>query len=508
MRHATRWLPLILAGVLVAGGIIYGLGMTRQIAYAVEQGRLEAVQSKLAELSKHDCLSALFREVAKAVGPAVVEVRVVKWERQPDIEDFMRRFFDEDSPFRFYFDRPPSRTPRDELRPRYGLGSGVIVDAENGYVLTNYHVVDGADKVEVILADSSRGRFEAEWIRSDPDTDLAILKIKADGLVSAPLGDSDQMDIGDWVLAIGAPEGLSQTVTAGIISAKGRTTGSGRYENFIQTDAAINLGNSGGPLVNMRGEVIGINTAIVSRIRQNEGIGLAIPSSMAKHVMTQLIEKGKVVRGFLGVSIRNVDKDLAGSYNLPTTKGALVMQVAKESPADKAGLQVDDFIVAVDGKEVADVNDLRNRVARIVPGTTANLDVYRAGKKTSVKVSIVEKPEDMQAAFGQVGPGKAVAEQFGLKVETLTEELAKQYGYDPSMKGVVITEVAVESDAAEQGLQTGMLITHVQSKEVTSAQEFSQQIAARDRKAGVRLRVRDRTGRQLIVFISPQKTEK
>ncbi len=281
-------------------------------------------------LANADTLSPLFIRVARVLKPAVVEVRVtkrVKMEDMPDADQFFQHFFGGDNPF------GEPQTPGQPSHPRSrdyiqrGIGSGVIVDAKNGYVLTNFHVVGGAEETQVVLYDGRT--VKVEWVRTDAMSDLAVLKVDGKDLVDAPLGDSDASQVGEWVLAFGSPEGLPQTVTAGIISAKGRVTDhTNTYQSFLQTDAAINHGNSGGPLVNSRGEIIGINTAIVSESGGNEGIGFAIPSNMVRNVMTQLIEKGKVTRGYLGVTIQAVDENLAKSFNLPTTHGALVTSAA------------------------------------------------------------------------------------------------------------------------------------------------------------------------------------
>jgi len=504
-KWLRTYMSVIVVVVLIAGGAMYGPALVGRIAFAVEEGKQAAVREHLAELSKRDYLSPLFREVAKAVKPAVVEVRVTKRIKvrqmpSPEMDDFFRRFFGEES---------PRRLPR-QPRPRYreyfsrGLGSGVIVDAEKGYVLTNHHVVGEADEVEVILAD--KRKFQAQWVRTDRQSDLAIVKIAPKGLLEAPLGDSDKMRVGDWVLAVGTPESLPQTVTAGIISAKGRTTRrADAYQDFLQTDAAINHGNSGGPLVNMRGEVIGINTAIVSRTGVNEGIGLAIPSNMAKNVMAQLIEKGKVVRGYLGVVIQNVDEKLAKSFDLPDTKGALVSQVAGGGPAERAGIKVGDFIVAVGDKKTRNVNELRNAVAAVKPGRTVRLELYRDGKTQTLSVKIEAQPDDMAGAFGWEEPLETASEKFGLKVATMNEELAKRYGYEEAPKGVVITAVDPQSDAAEQGLREGMVITHVRGRELASAEQFAKMVSGDAAASGVRIRIMQPDGARRFVFIAPAK---
>ena len=515
MAHSTRvTLRFLLGLVLVvafASGIIYGPQFAQRVAYAVSAGQLQAEREELAQMAaKQDTLSPLYRKVAKVVMPAVVEVRVTKRvsvQQMPEMDDLFRRFFgDQGAPV------PHQRQPAQ--RQMQALGSGVIVDAQNGYIVTNNHVVGGADEVQVMTSDNRK--LDAEWVKTDPATDLAVVKVKGEGLISVPLGDSDAMQVGDLVLAIGSPEGLPQTITSGIISAKGRTQaglggGTNLYQNFLQTDAAINHGNSGGPLVNMRGEVIGINTAIVSRTGVNEGIGLSIPSNMIRQIMDQLIATGKVTRGYLGVRLQDVDANLAKSFNLPTTEGALAGDVAKEGPADKAGLKAGDFITAVDGKKVTDVSHLRMTIASVTPGKSVNLDIYRDGKKQTLPVKIGEQPKDMTAAFGNpLAPegGKAKESKLGIKVATLTADLGAQLGYYAGLKGVVITEVDPDSNAAAQGLQTGMLIVKVGDKAVTTAEQFSLAITAKEAANGVRLQVTSPKGDSQFVFVAPTKPHK
>ena len=498
---------VLIAASLTAIGVTVPL-VTGEIAYAITAAQNRADREHLAELASHDRISPLFRAVAKAVQPATVEIRVVKRHARPetDMDNPMRRFFEPQSPFGR---RSPRRPRRQEFRFSRGLGSGVIVDAKNGYVLTNSHVVHGAHTVEVILSDARE--FKTEWVRTDPLTDLAVVKIEADGLVEAPLGDSEKMEVGDWVLAIGSPKGLTQTVTAGIISAKGRRTELGvrtdMYQNSLQTDASINRGNSGGPLVNMRGEVVGINNsiAVTSQFSGNEGIGFAIPSNMARKVMTQLVEGGKVVRGFLGVGIQDVDDKLAKDFKLPDTKGAMVMGFSKDSPAEKAGLKLDDTIVAVDGKEIADTNDLRNAIAAVKPATVVKLEIYRDGKKRTVSVKVAQKPEDMATAFGRDKPGKANVRKFGLKVATLTSEMAEELGYDSDTRGVVITEVEPIGGAAEKGLRPGMVISRVQNTTIRTAEQFARALASRKAKSDVRLLVTTPRGGRRYVYLTPGK---
>jgi len=479
---------LLFAGLvmLVAAGLVYGPAMVERLAYAAAKGGNAAVRDELVQLSRRETLSKLFRAVSKAVRPAVVEVRSTRrismGPMLSDPDDFFG-LFGRNWPF------PQRRrgAPQPEQRHfvQRALGSGVIVDASKGYVLTNHHVVAGAKEVKVILADGRE--LTTEWVRSDAKTDLAVVKIKADRLLAAPLGDSDRMEVGDWVLAVGAPEGLRQTVTAGIISAKGRTTGGHAYENFLQTDAAINHGNSGGPLVNMRGEVIGINSAIVSRSGMNAGIGLSIPSNMARKIMGQLVDTGKVVRGFLGVAIQDADEELAKTFGLPNGGGVLVTKVLKDSPAEKAGLKEEDFIVAINGEAVANVNALRNRVADLKPGTKAKFTVWRKGEKRDVPVEIAAQPMDMFAGAG-AAPRRVRPDRYGVTVETLTADQAKRHGYAADATGVLVTKVQAGSDADDEGVAPGMVIDRVNGRAVASAEQFTKALdAAKGKKVRFRL---------------------
>ncbi len=503
MKPSTsRLVPLVV--LVIAGSLIMLAGpmALRQMAYAVEAGRLRAAREQLVELSKQDTLSPLFRAVSSVVQPAVVEIRITRRVQAPlvdqELEELMRRHFGESSPFR----EPGSAAP---ARPREffarGLGSGVIVDAAEGYVLTNHHVVAGAEEVAVILHDGRK--IIAEWVRTDKQTDLAVVKINADQLIDAPLGDSDELAVGDWVLAIGSPRGLQRTVTAGIVSAKGRhINGPGTYEDTIQTDAAINRGNSGGPLVNMRGEVIGINNAIASTSGGNEGISFAISSNMAREVMEQLIENGTVVRGFLGVAIQDIDDGLAKSFSLPDSAGALILTVQPGSPAEKAGLQVEDFIVSVAGEPVRSVMELRSVVAHVRPGEATSLEAYRGGEKVTFEVELVAQPVSMaERSRPAPPPAEPTDNDYGLEVADLTDSVARRLGYSSSVEGVVVTEVSPVSDAAEQGVRAGMVITHVGQEPATTAEQFAEllDVAGED---GIRLRILAGPAKRY-VFIEP-----
>ena len=391
--------PVLITIFLVIVILYYIPYLAENISYRITLGQVRANRENLSVMQTGDSLSQLFHTVSKTIIPAVVVVQVserVKYQPQsnPGMNDFLRWYFGQSSPF----PRSAPNAPPEYLY-KHGLGSGIVIDANNGYILTNWHVVHDADSVVVTLADGRN--YKTQWIRTDQRTDLAIIKIDASDLISIPMGDSNKIEIGDWVLAVGAPEGLPHTVTAGIISAKGRTTSDG-HQTFLQTDAAINPGNSGGPLANMKGEVIGINTAIISPVGANEGIGLVIPSNTAKIVMKQLIEKGKVIRGYLGVEIEDVNDQIVKNLNLPGSEGALIVKVEADSPAEKAGLMSNDFIVSVDGKKIPDSFELLNKISSLPPGQNASIEFYRKGKKETVAARIGLLPN--QSVTSQSGP--------------------------------------------------------------------------------------------------------
>lgn len=499
MRAMGRAASVTLAVVCVIGGMMVGTGLVDRLARgAAADGTQPAPTTAI---TQRDAMSPLFVQVAAAAKSAVVEVRVSKkvtMQDPGDMEDFLRRFFgDEGATPRQRMPRPPR-----EFLQR-GLGSGVIVDARNGYLLTNYHVVANADQTQVLMSEGQS--LKVVWTRGDPMTDLAVVKVEpVKEMAALPLGDSDAMKVGEWVLAIGSPAGLPQTVTAGIISAKGRSTSSlETYQSFLQTDAAINRGNSGGPLVNMRGEVVGINAAIISESGGNEGIGFAVPSNMARSIMTQLIEKGKVTRGFLGVNIQPVDERLARSFRLPGTQGALVAGVSPDSPADKAGLKPGDFITAIDGKPIRSPNELRNAVAQQAPGSTVTIEFYRDGRKQSGKATLGTLPAAATGPAGGEGEQRTGAARYGLEVATMTPQLAQQYGFKRPVQGAVVTAVSPGSPADDEGLKEGMVITQAGDKDIATADDFRQAAAKADNQQGIRLRVVDPSGAAMFIFLAP-----
>jgi len=373
-------------------------------------------------------------------------------------DPFFRRFFGEE------FER---RMPSPPERREQGLGSGVIVTPD-GYIVTNNHVVEEADEVTVSLPD--KRTFKAKVVGTDPKTDVAVIKIDASNLPTIPWGDASQLEVGEMVLAIGNPFGLSQTVTMGIISAIGRANvGIVDYEDFIQTDAAINPGNSGGALVNLKGELIGINTAIFSRSGGYMGIGFAIPSNMARSVMRSLVEHGKVIRGWIGVSIQEVTPDLAKEFGAPENRGALVADVREDSPASKAKLERGDIITAYNGVVVRDPSHLRGLVADTAPGTTATLSVLREKKTRDVKITIGEMPKDL-ATTTPDGKGKGEHALAGVTVENAGQ--ADRFSRSKPSSGVVVTEIEPESSAERAGLRKGDIIREINRKAVKDVGDF------------------------------------
>jgi serine protease Do len=426
-------------------------------------------------------LGKAFAAVAAHIKPAVVSVyseKMVKVQPQefpfdfPFGDDFFNQFFGQQSP------HPGLRNKPKEYRvPQSGMGSGMILDKQ-GHILTNYHVVSGVDKIKVKLAD--KRSFEAKIVGTDPKTDVAIIRITGDvpdDLPTVQLGDSDALEVGHLVMAVGAPFGLTQTVTSGIISAKGRSdVGIAAYEDFLQTDAPINPGNSGGPLVNMRGEVIGMNSAIATGGAQfgggqSAGVGFAIPSNMIKAMLPTLIKGGKITRGMLGVVIQDINKELADQFHLPDTNGALVSQVNKDSPAERAGLKAGDVIVRLDGKEVRDTRQLRNLVAATAPGSNVKIGVIRDGKERTFSATIGKMTAESAAAPKLSGKAADQLTKLGLSVQTLTPELAKQSGLQGE-RGVLISGVDPGSPAAMANLQTGDLIVEANRVPITNIGEL------------------------------------
>jgi len=405
---------------------------------------------------------ASFSELAEKVKSGVVNIQVTKKAQNAQfaLPDFPGFPFGENSPFGPFFEGNP---PMDRIQE--GTGSGFIVDRD-GYILTNNHVVEGADRIRVKLSNGQE--YDAEVAGLDPKTDLALIKISgADELHPLVLGNSENLEVGSWVVAIGSPFGLEQTVTQGIVSGKGRVIGSGPYDDFIQTDASINPGNSGGPLINMKGEVVGINTAIYP---SGQGIGFAIPVDIAKSIIPQLEEKGSVTRGWLGIGIQEMTPALAKSFGLKDEGGVLVADVFKASPAEKAGIETGDVITRFDGKSVPEAKDLSRIVASTPVGKTVDITLIRDGKEMKRSVKLGEMEDANRTASM---PTKK--NTLGLSVQELTPEIAGELGLKAD-SGVVVRSVEPGSPAADAGIRTGDVIREVNRKPVESVQDFSRKI--------------------------------
>jgi len=406
---------------------------------------------------------ASFADLADKLSPSVVNIKVTKVERVAGPGFMGPEEFDPDSPFgeffqHFFGDMP--QHPR-EFRQQ-GAGSGFII-GKDGLIVTNNHVVDGAKELTVTLA--NKEEYPAKVVGRDPKTDIAVIKIEPKSpLPAVALGNSDSLRVGEWVMAIGNPFGLSNTVTAGIVSAKGRVIGAGPYDDFIQTDASINPGNSGGPLFNMRGEVVGINTAI---IQNGQGIGFAVPVNLAKSLLPQLEAKGEVTRGYLGVNVQAITPELAKSLNLKDTKGALVADVTKGSPAEAAGVKRGDVIVGFDGKEIAEVHNLPPIVAATTVGKEVALTILRDGKEQTLTVKAGQMPGERAEGSG---PEEPVRGKWGLALRDLDPRMAPRLGLNPG-DGVLVAGVQPGSPADKAGLRSGDVILEVNRKKVASAHE-------------------------------------
>ena len=420
-----------------------------------------------------------FSKVADLVKPAVININTLSKGGPPGRTPF-EEFFGEEFYKRFFGDAP-------ERIPQRSLGSGVIIDP-GGVALTNAHVVERATEIEVVTAEGKK--HKAKIVGVDKRTDLAVLRLQGGGpYPAAVLGDSDKLKGGDWVLAIGSPFGLQQTVTAGIISAKGRSIGQGPFDDFLQTDAAINPGNSGGPLVNMSGEVVGINSAILSRSGGNVGIGFSIPSNMAKRIYTELVARGKITRGWLGVSIQPLTPELAKSFGLMEPKGVLIADVVKDSPADKAGLVSGDVLMEFDGRKVDAPQDLQKVVSVTAPGKGVPIKVWREKGEKALEIKVGETPEDT----AQLEPSGKSKSLLGLETRPITPEIARQLNLRTT-EGVLVARVEEEGPAAEAGLQRGDVIREINRQRIRSAQDYER--ATQGLKPGDRVTVLLQRGQQ------------
>ena len=488
--NSTKWtIPLIVIALIVAVGVTISIDnptFTPQTAIG------QTSDSFSQDFEYLERANRAFVEVVNRAKPAVVQItttRLVPTRQNPS------DFFGDDDLFEFWFGPRERREQRDlderEEEKREvpgGLGSGVIV-SENGYVLTNNHVVENAEEVQVILPDGRK--YRAKFIGKDAGdrgTDLAVLKIDGRNLPALPIGNSEELQIGEWVIAIGSPFGLAQTVTRGMVSAKGRSLDNMnivKYADFIQTDAAINRGNSGGALINIRGELIGINTAIATGggfSYGNVGVGFAIPSNLAKRIMTQLIEKGEVERGWLGVSLQPIDYDLAEKLKLGEPRGALITQAYKGMPAHKAGIRRGDVIIEFDKVTIRDRNHLRHVVASAGVGETVEVKVIRKGTEKVLKVKLEKRTQEVLARLGGTQrrfiPDEEDVEAFaGIQVQDLTNELAARYGYEGE-SGVIVAAVERRSVAARAQIGVGTLIQEIEGVEISNLKDYREQINA------------------------------
>src|SRR5215468_5228078 len=440
-------------------------------------------------------LSTAFRSVARQAVPAVVFITVEKTleARNPSARNNPFEGFGEDFLERFF-----GRRFSEEQQPRerqQGAGSGFII-SKDGLILTNHHVVGEADRVMVKLNDGRE--FTAKTIGTDPPSDVAVIKIDARDLPVLPLGDSDAMEVGDWVIAAGNPFGLTESITVGVVSAKGRSRlGIADFEDFIQTDAAINPGNSGGPLINLQGEAIGVNTAIASRSGGYMGIGFAIPTNMVKAVKDQLLTSGKVVRGYLGVQIQELTKALVQSMHIDTTEGVLIANVSKDSPAAKAGLKRGDVILTFNGRPTTDLGQLRNLVAMSAPGTKVPVQILRDNKKREVTIELGELPHEQTAArASEETPAPA---RLGFNVQNITPELAQQLGYSDT-EGVVVTQIDPRSEAYQAGVRRGMVIREVNHQEVNNTQDFRHAMQKAEQEKQLLMLVENQQATMYIAF--------
>ncbi len=505
-------MKLVRAGLvpiaLVAGGIIIGIVVASNMGWLpTGAAGPEPIPSPIVrpvatapQLPMGGGGSKNFVEIAKSVKPAVVNIAATRTGKagenphgSPLDDPFFRKFFGDE----FFKRDAPQREPKER-----GQGSGVIVEA-NGLIITNNHVVNKADDIRVFLSD--KREFKGKLIGTDTKTDIAIVKIEATGLPTVPWADSDQLEVGEYVLAVGSPFGLTQTVTMGIVSAVGRASmGIAEYEDFIQTDAAINPGNSGGALVNVRGELVGINTAIFSQSGGNMGIGFAVPSNLSRAIMDQLVRTGKVVRGWLGVAIQDLTPELATQFGITDTKGVLVSDVMAESPAKKAGFERADVIVEYDGKSMDSPTHLRNAVAQTPIGKKVPVKLIRDKKPKTIEVTIVEQPKSLGQPSAEENRESAVSSGVlsDLDVRELNEELTARYGLKATERGVVVVSVKSGSAAEEMGVREGDVILEVNRKPVSSLKSYEQAASGLAKDQAVLLLLK-RKGQTIYLTLRP-----
>ncbi|MDD3626848.1 MAG: Do family serine endopeptidase [bacterium] len=464
-------LPVILLILLVLHFFPFstfasGLSENLNESKTLTSQKLSAEEKKEA-IDQLSVISKVFVEVAAEVKPAVVNINT-----ETTISGNLPSNSD-DPYFDFYFNP-------NQPRKSQGLGSGFIINNE-GLILTNYHVIQDAKTISVRLSDQRE--FEAKLIGSDEQSDVALIKIEGENLPVAKLGDSDKVQVGEWVIAVGSPFSFEFTVTAGIISAMKRSGVTGaRFENYIQTDAAINPGNSGGPLVNLNGEVIGINTAIVSRSGGFQGLGFAIPINFVKAIIPQLQDYGEVKHGVIGVAVQPLDKDLAKKYNIPENNGVIISEVYKDSPAEKEGLVKGDIILEVNSRKIDSVNSFIFEIGMILIGAKAEMKVFHEGQEKQVSVEVAPAES---VIFQEAGKDSVTDKELGLTVSNITETLAKQYKISPGIKGVVIIELKSNSVAGKSELKEGNIITEINRKKINNVEDYKKEISKANIKNGI-----------------------
>lgn len=501
MNLKFKGIVLIVIGVII--GLILSVGMNTTGFLSADSKYF--VESKDDNNGEYKKVSQPFIKAAEKARPATVFIfteKIITVKESAYVDPF-RDFFGDDFFKRFFEPRSGSDGERERKYKQSALGSGVIV-SPNGYILTNNHVIKDADEIKVKL--SNNVEYIAKIIGTDPKTEIAVIKIDGKDLPFAKVGDSSKLEIGEWIIAIGNPFGLSYTVTAGIISATGRNNiGVADYEDFIQTDAPINRGNSGGPMINLNGDLVGINTAIFSQTGGNMGIGFAVPINMAKKIMTDLIEKGKVVRGYLGIYIQEVNKTIAKQFNLPDNTGVLVSQVNPNSPAEKAGLKRGDVIIEFNGIKINSSSQLRNEAANSIINQPVKMKIIRNGKEKELEIIIEEQPKDFDKEASSIdeprGGAQTTAKELGITAKELTKELADKYDYSLQEKGVIIVKVDEGSIADEGGLKEGDLILEIDRKEIKTIRDFQNALSQSDKEKNSEILFLIRRGNSTIYLV-------
>lgn len=495
--HRAGFSTVLLLGSVAA----IGLSVAVAAAVGVGQDKTLLVRESLSKVvaSPQD-LSNSFRGVAKQTFPGIVSIKTESTVKQSagGMDPRFQELFKNNPEFKRFFDMPDQeKSPRNQSRRSLGQGSGFII-SKDGYIMTNSHVVNDADRITVKLHDGQE--YEVTEVKTDPRSDVAIIKIDANDLHPLPLGDSDQTEVGDWVLAFGSPFGLEQSMSQGIISAKGRGPGINEREDYLQTDAAINPGNSGGPLVNMNGEVIGINTAISSRSGGYDGVGFSIPVNMARWIGDNLLEYGHVKRAYIGVLIQPVTNELAKQLGLNIYTGAIVTQIVPDSPASKAGLETGDVILELNSQKVTGIRELQGITERLAIGKPYNLLIHRDGKQRKLKISVEEMPDLDQLSSVKGNQSKpetepedsdsATSDELGIQVQSLSEELSEKLGHPAEVSGVIITSVEAGSIAKLNGLRAGEVIEKIGQKNIKDVDDFNKAIKEVSAEKGILMLLR------------------